>query len=98
MMITDKEKYQQLILEISLISLELLGRNMRFELLPADHNCQQVVLLYTHDCLNDYFKLKALGLHFTTGPLYTARGLMVEFTDTRGNCYKMLEERYYDND
>jgi len=59
---------------------------------------QQPVLIYTNDCLSDYFELKTSGIHFIHGPQYTPQGLMVEFTDSQGNYYKILEERSYESD
>jgi len=61
-------------------------------------DCQGPVLLYTDDCLSNYFELKTLGIHFINGPQYTQQGLMVEFTDNWGNFYRILEERVYESD
>jgi len=61
-------------------------------------DCQEPVLIYTDDCLSNYFELKTSGIHFTNGPQYTPQGLMVEFTDNWGNYYKILEERVYEVD
>ena len=61
-------------------------------------NCPGPVLIYTNDCLSNYFELKTLGIHFIHGPQYTPQGLTVEFTDNWGNYYKILEERFYEND
>jgi hypothetical protein len=67
-------------------------------LLNPGANCQGTVLIYTNDCLSNYFELKTLGIHFIKGPQYTPQGLMVEFKDDWGNYYKILEERFYEND
>ena len=67
-------------------------------LLNPGANCQEHVLIYTNDCLSNYFELKTLGVHFINKPQYTPQGLMVEFTDSWGNYYKILEERFYEGD
>jgi hypothetical protein len=60
-------------------------------------DCQEPVLIYTNDCLSNYFELKTSGIHFISGTQYTPQGLMVEFTDKWGNYYKILEERFYED-
>jgi hypothetical protein len=55
------------------------------------------VVIYSNDCLSNYFELKTLGVHFINEPHYTPEGLAVEFTDNWGNCYKILEERLYED-
>jgi hypothetical protein len=119
MMITEEEKYQQLILKEPLKSVEFLVQIMGFEPALADYeqavfihdkqgnyfklllnpcaDCREPVLIYTNDCLSNYFELKTLGIHFINGPQYTPQGLMVEFTDDWGNYYKILEERFYED-
>ncbi len=67
-------------------------------LLNPGANCQGQVVIYTDDCLSNYFELKTSGVHFINGPQYTPQGLMVEFTDNWGNYYKILEERFYEDD
>jgi hypothetical protein len=67
-------------------------------LLNQSADCQEPVLIYTDDCLSNYFELKTSGIHFINGPQYTPKGLMVEFTDNWGNYYKILEERVYEAD
>jgi hypothetical protein len=74
-----------------------LGNYFKLLLNPCT-NCQGPVLIYTNDCLSNYFDLKTSGVHFVNGPQYTPQGLMVEFTDNWGNCYKILEERFYEDD
>ena len=70
-----------------------------FKLVPNPcANWPGPVLIYTNDCLSNYFELKTFGIHFIHGPQYTPQGLMVEFKDNWGNCYKILEERFYEND
>ena len=61
-------------------------------------DCQEPVLIYTDDCLSNYFELKTSGIQFISGPQYTPQGLVVEFTDNWGNYYKILEERVYETD
>lgn len=65
--------------------------------LNAAADSREPMLIYTDDCLSDYFELKTSGVHFITEPQYTPRGLMAEFTDKWGNYYKMLEERFYED-
>jgi hypothetical protein len=61
-------------------------------------DCPEPVLIHSDDCLSNYFELKTSGVHFVNEPQYTPQGLMVEFTDDWGNCYKILEERVYETD
>jgi len=67
-------------------------------MITEEKKYQQPVLIYTYNCLNDYLKLKTSGIHFINGPHFAPQGLMAEFTDNEGNCYKILEKRYYEND
>ena len=66
-------------------------------LLNPNADCREPVLIYTNDCLSDYFELKTAGINFINEPLYTPQGLMVEFKDRWGNYYKILEERFYED-
>lgn len=74
-----------------------LGNYFKLLLIPGA-NCQEPVLIHTNDCLSNYFQLKTLGIHFINGPQYTPQGLMLEFKDNWGNYYKILEERFYEDD
>jgi len=55
----------------------------------------QKAVIYTADCLKDYYELKKRSV--TTGePFYTAEGLAVDLTDDWGNKYRLLENRNYE--
>lgn len=67
-------------------------------LLKPDAKKQAPIVVYSNDCLSDYFNLRAYGTPIIKEPYYTPDGLMIEFTDACGNYYKMLEKRAYEND
>ena len=74
-----------------------LGNYFKLLLYPCAE-CREPVLIYTNDCLKNYFELKTKDIHFKNEPQYTRQGLMLEFADRWGNYYKILEERFYEND
>ncbi|WP_426672149.1 hypothetical protein ACPPVU_13060 [Mucilaginibacter sp. McL0603] len=56
---------------------------------------KNLIILSSHDCLNDYHTLKLSGVVFYNKPQYLPVGLGVEFCDPSGNHYLLLEERSY---
>ena len=71
------------------------GACFKLLLKPGIDKCEPV-LIYTDDCLNDYFELKISGIRFNNDPKYIPDGLMAEFADGLGNNYKLLERRKYE--
>jgi len=63
----------------------------------AEPNQTREIRLYTHDCLEQYCRLKAKGVHFKSQPVYADQGLQAEFSDPYGNTYKLLEPRNYND-
>ena len=67
-------------------------------LMDADkHFGRGLVIINTHDCLNDYYNLKMAGVVFDNEPHYLPMGLGAEFSDPSGNQYLLIEERSYNN-
>ena len=56
---------------------------------------KSLIILSSHDCLNDYHTLKLAGVVFYNKPQYLPVGLGAEFCDPSGNHYLLLEERSY---
>lgn len=63
----------------------------------ANQNQTREIRLYTHDCLEQYCRLKAKGVDFKSQPVYADQGLQAEFSDPYGNTYKLLEPRNYND-
>ncbi|WP_113660768.1 VOC family protein [Pedobacter nanyangensis] len=53
------------------------------------------IWLNTHDCLEQYCRLKSNGVWFKAQPHYMSAGLLAEFVDADGNSYFILERRNY---
>ena len=67
-------------------------------LLLSEHSNQNQtdnIILRTPDCLENYCRLKAKGIHFKKTPVYLTEGLCIVFSDPFGNDYTLLEERSY---
>jgi len=67
-------------------------------LLRVDDASRSPVVVYSRDCLKDYFNLKLYGINFIKEPHYTVEGLTAEFTDNNGNQFRLLEKRTYEED
>jgi len=55
------------------------------------------IIVNSHDCLNDYYKLKMAGVVFYNEPHYLPMGLCADFSDPSGNQYLLIEERSYNH-
>jgi predicted enzyme related to lactoylglutathione lyase len=75
----------------------LVKHNDTHILLSEQRNQNQTnqIILHTADCLANYCRLKAKGIHFKKEPSYLNEGLCIVFADPFGNEYTLLEERSY---
>jgi hypothetical protein len=64
--------------------------------LPTDPGSSRII--YTDDCLRDYYFLRKEGVRFLNEPTYTTGGLAAGFIDFSGNTYMLVEERNYTED
>ena len=64
--------------------------------LPANRGSSRII--YTEDCLRDYYFLRKEGVRFLNEPTYTTGGLTADFIDLSGNTYVLIEERNYTED
>jgi predicted enzyme related to lactoylglutathione lyase len=55
------------------------------------------ITLRTEDCLENYCRLKAMGITFKKAPCYLNEGLCAVFSDPFGNDYTLLEQRSYND-
>ena len=56
---------------------------------------QETIILSTDDCLKDYYMLKQQDLPQLSEPVYTDKGLFIEFCDPSGNRFILMENRDY---
>lgn len=55
-------------------------------------------ILYTDDCLRDYYRLRIKQVADLTLPEYVSEGLSITFSDPSGNRFMLLEKRDYTDD